>query len=156
MRRILLVITLLALMQGCELFGEEEEQGVFLETDQTRYEVQDTVLVSFNNRTGLDISSGICELWFQQLKEGEWERVISPILDIRACPDIGIGINPGERRFIARRPIEPWMPVGTYRLEYQYTVDNNLIERQFGDLPDIQYVYSESIEVFEPVPMTLE
>jgi len=150
------MIPLLILLQGCELFGEEEELGIFLETDRTRYGVQDTVFVSFNNRTGLEISSGICDLWFQQLKEGEWERVISPILDIRACPDIGISFSPGERGFVARRAIEPWMNVGTYRLEYRYWVDNNLIERQPGDSPDMRYVYSEPIEVFEPIVRTFE
>ena len=105
MRRLLLIITLLALAQGCELFGDEEEQGIFLETDRTRYEVQDTVLVSFNNRTGLEISSGICELWFQQRLEGEWERVLSPILDIRACPAIGIPLAPAKEDLLLGAPL---------------------------------------------------
>ena len=156
MRRLLLIITLLALAQGCELFGDEEEQGVFLETDRTRYEVQDTVLISFHNRTGLQILIGVCDLWFQQLNEEEWERVISPVLDIRACPSIVIPIDPGTGGLVTRRAIEPWMKVGTYRLEYQYFVENELIERQPGDLLDMRYVYSEPIKVFEPVPIALD
>ena len=156
MRRIRLILTFLVLLPGCELFGEEDQLGVFLETDRSRYEVQDTVLISFHNRTGLHILIGVCDVWFQQLKVGEWERVISPVLDIRACPDIGISIDPGKGGLVTRRPIEPWMPVGTYRLEYQYFVENDLIERQPGDSLDIRYVHSEPFEVFEPVAIALD